>query len=106
MLGRCSVLTERRNSFHENDTSFYVSLYIVFTYHFHIFQIVEGKEVAYQVLHANITHLSCSMSLLSASCNDKESLEAPQSIALLLCLNCSVYPFRHIAWDIGVTNTC
>lgn len=41
----------------------------VFTYHFHTFQIVEGEEVAYQVLHANVTHLGGSVGLLSGSCN-------------------------------------
>lgn len=39
----------------------------VFTFHFHTFQIVEGIGVAYQVLHANISHLSCSVSFVSGS---------------------------------------
>lgn len=39
----------------------------VFTYHFHTFQIVAGIGVAYQVLHPNITHLSCSVSFVSGS---------------------------------------
>lgn len=79
LLGRCSVIIERRHNCNENDAN-------IFTY-FSSCVLHQREQTACQTLYANITHVSCSFGFFSGSVETSEGLKAPLCIVLLLYLN-------------------